>query len=59
MVFYILPEGNSTQEHIFNIADEIFKASHLLPLNCISVCADGVTAMLCHMVKHSITSHKT
>ena len=30
MVFYILPEGHSTQEHIFDIVDEICKANHLL-----------------------------
>jgi len=30
MVFYILPEGHSTQEHISDIVDEICKANHLL-----------------------------
>jgi hypothetical protein len=30
MVFYILPEGHSTQEHIFIIVDEICKAKHPL-----------------------------
>jgi len=30
MVFYFLPEGHSTQEHIFDIVDEICKANHLL-----------------------------
>jgi hypothetical protein len=29
MVFYISPEGHSTQEHIFNILDENFKATAL------------------------------
>lgn len=47
MVFYVLPEGHSTQEHIFNIVDETGKANHLLLYNCISICADGVTAMTC------------
>ena len=50
MVLYVVPEGHSTQEHIFNISDEIFKASHLLLHNCIIICVDGVTAILCHRV---------
>ena len=50
MVLNVVPEGHSTQERIFNISDEIFKARHLLLHNCISICVDGVTAILCHRV---------
>ena len=30
--------------------NKIFKASHLLLHHCISICVDGVTAILCHRV---------
>jgi hypothetical protein len=43
MVFYMLPEGHSTHEHIFNTVEKFLKP---LPLyNCINVCADGATPL--------------